>query len=187
MTTGLVLDPTSSPANDITSPGPDAGELAGKTVGFRVDILWRSWDWVAEVWATELRKLGAEVKFWRPQGRSGKEGDQALQELDAFTNTINVAIVGLGNCGSCTGWTIHDALAAAKKDLPTVAICTRHFEQLGEALSRRGGRSGLRRFILPYPLDVLPREEVEKIAREHFPLLLQHIGAKTPVEGRQAA
>jgi hypothetical protein len=187
MPTGLVLDPTSSPANDIASHGPDAGSLNGKTVGFRVDILWRSWDWVTEVWAEELRKRGATVKFWRPHGRSGAEGDQALRELDEFTDSIDVAIVGLGNCGSCTGWTIHDALAAARKDLPTVAICTRHFEQLGEALSRRGGRSGLRRFILPYPLDVLPRDEVEKIARQHFPLLLKEIGAKEPVEGRQAA
>jgi hypothetical protein len=110
-----------------------------------------------------------------------------LAELDAFTNTIDVAIVGLGNCGSCTGWTIHDALAAAKKGLPTVAICTRHFEQLGEALARRGGRSGLRRHILPYPLDVLPQAEVEKIAAEHFPQLLQTLGARVPVEGKQAA
>lgn len=187
MPTGLILDPTSSPANDISHPGPDAGPLAGKTVGFRVDILWRSWDWVAEVWAEELKKRGAKVRFWRPHGRSGEEGDQALRELDEFTNEIDVAIVGLGNCGSCTGWTIHDALAAAEKGLPTVAICTRHFEQLGEALARRGGRSGLRRFILPYPLDVLPQKEVEQIARDHFPPLLQAIGSREPVEGKQAA
>ncbi len=177
MATGLILDPTSSPADDIATHGPDAGPLAGKTVGFRVDILWRSWDWVAEVWADELRKLGAEVKFWRPHGRSGEEGDQALRELDEFTSSIDVAIVGLGNCGSCTGWTIHDALFAAKKDLPTVAILTRHFETLGEALSRRGGRSGLRRFVLPYPLDVLPRHEVETIAQTHFRPLLEAIGS----------
>jgi len=179
MTTGLILDPTSSASDDITGPGPDASVLAGRTVGFRVDILWRSWDWVAELWADELRKLGAGVKFWRPHGRSGDEGDQALRELDAFTDAIDIAIVGLGNCGSCTGWTIHDALFAAKKDLPTTAVLTRHFEQLGEALARRGGRSGLRRFILPYPLDVLPRTEVEAIARDHFPLLLKTIGAQS--------
>ena len=47
----MVLDPTARRDDDIVSPGPDAGVLAGKRIGFRVDQIWRAWDWVSELWA----------------------------------------------------------------------------------------------------------------------------------------
>ena len=40
----LVLDPTLAPAADTGDSGPDVQTLVGQRVGFRVDILWRSWD-----------------------------------------------------------------------------------------------------------------------------------------------
>lgn len=187
MAKGLILDPTAALADDIASPGPEVGALAGKTVGFRVDILWRSWDWVSEIWAEELRKEGATVKFWRSAGRTGAAGERAAKELAEFIRSIDVAIVGLANCGSCTSWTIHDALRAAETGIPTVAICTKHFEDLGAALSKRGGRSGLRRFILPYPLDILPREQVDGIARDHYRPFLRAFGVRTGLAVQPAA
>ena len=93
MTTGTILDPTATIKDDIADPGPAVQSLAGKTVGFRVDILWRSWDWVSEVWADALRKEGATVKFWRPAGRSGTEGDRALAEMKEFWGSVDIAVV----------------------------------------------------------------------------------------------
>ena len=187
MATGNILDPTSQIKNDVTEPGPNLLALAGKTVGIRVDILWRSWDWVSEYWAAEMTKAGATVKFWRPAGRSGEEGDRALAQMKEFWNAVDVAVVGLANCGSCTGWTIHDALAAATAGKPTVAIATRHFEQLAHALATRGGRSGLRVHVLPYPLDVLPKEQVDGIARDHYRPLLRTLGMPDRLADEQAA
>ena len=51
MAKGIVLDPTTARAADITSPGPDAGPLAGKVNGIRVDQMWRSFDWISELLA----------------------------------------------------------------------------------------------------------------------------------------
>ena len=51
MATGFVLDPTARRSDDITSPGPDAGLLAGKRIGFRLDRMWRAWEWISELWA----------------------------------------------------------------------------------------------------------------------------------------
>jgi hypothetical protein len=161
--------------------------LVGKTVGFRVDILWRSWDWVSEIWAAELGNAGATLKFWRPRGRSGEEGDRAIQEMKEFWQSVDIAVVGLANCGSCTGWTIHDALAAAHSGIPTVAVATAHFEQLAHALARRGGRSGLRVYALPYPLDVLSPEKVHAIARDHYRPFLRTIGMRDRVADQQPA
>ncbi len=178
MALGKVLDPTAVRSDDITSPGPDAGPLAGKTVGFRLDEIWRAWDWIAEIWAAEFRTAGAEVKFWRShQGRTGSEGEKVARELEQFLDSIDVAVVGLGNCGSCTGWTIRDALAAAAKGLPTTAVCTEVFDELGHQLAARGGRSGLRIHILPYPLNEKQRHEVEPVAHEYFQGMLKTMGA----------
>ena len=77
MAIGVVLDPTASLDNDITTPGPHAGLLSGKNVGFRLDEIWRAWDWIADIWAEEFRRAGATVKFWRSdQGRTGAEGER---------------------------------------------------------------------------------------------------------------
>ena len=155
MTTGNVLDPTAVRADDIASPGPDAGMLAGKTVGLRLDEIWRA-----------------------NQGRTGAEGDRMARELDEFLDAIDIAVVGLGNCGSCTGWTIRDALAAAEKGLPTTAVCTEVFEELGRNLARRGGRSGLRMHILPYPLNEKLKEDVDPIAYEHLAGMMRTMGVR---------
>ena len=187
MATGSVLDPTALNTQDITSPGPDAGPLAGKTVGFRLDEIWRAWDWMAELWGEEFRKAGAEVKMWRShQGRTGAAGERVAKDLDEFLESIDIAVVGLANCGSCTGWTVRDALAAAEKDLPTIAVCTEVFEELAHNLARRGGRSGLRLHVLPYPLNEKEHDEVAAVAREHFAGLLEDMGVNV-VQLKEAA
>jgi hypothetical protein len=173
---GFVLDPTLAPVADSGDPGPDVDTLKGKRVGFRRDILWRSWDWVSDEWGRLAEADGAEVRFWRAKGRTGDEGDAMLKELDEFVAGVDVAVVGLANCGSCTSWTIHDALRAASTGIPTAAVCTDHFKDLAGTLARRGGRSALRRHILPYPLDTLPEAEVRDIARAHYRSFLRTLG-----------
>jgi hypothetical protein len=188
MAHGFVLDPTTARADDITSPGPDAGPLAGKVIGIRVDQMWRAWDWISEIWADEFRKAGAaDVKFWRSCGRSGEEGERMDRELKAFLASIDIAVVGLANCGSCTGWTVHDALAAAATGLPTTAIATANFEEFSKTIAKRGGRSGLRVHVLPYPLNERFREEVDPVGREHFQKLIVTMGAEIDAQNRAAA
>ena len=50
------------------------------------------------------------MKFWRSCGRSGEEGERMAAGLKTFLSEIDIAVVGLANCGSCTGWTVHDSL-----------------------------------------------------------------------------
>ncbi len=173
-----VLDPTAELGADTADPGPDLTALTGARVGLRVDILWRSWDWITDEWAKLLEADGATVIIWRARGRTGDEGIQMLDELDDFSKRIDAAIVGLGNCGSCTSWTIHDALRIADRDVPTVAATTAHFTELGHTLARRGGRSALRIETLPYPLDTLPEEQVRDIARQQYRSVVRTLGVR---------
>lgn len=186
MATGFVLDPTAKRADDITSPGPDAGPLAGKRIGFRVDRMWRSWDWLSELWAEKFRTAGAEVSFWRSAGRSGDEGERCEREYKAFLDSIDIAIVGLANCGSCTGWTVRDAITAANHGLPTTAIATKNFEVFAHEIAGRGGRSGLRVHVLPYPLNENFKDDVLPVGEEYFPGLLKAMGASLVSKGKAA-
>jgi hypothetical protein len=164
--------------DDVAASGPDAGVLAGKRIGFRLDRMWRAWDWVSEVWAEKFRAAGASVSFWRSGGRSGDEGERMDRELKAFVASIDVAVVGLANCGSCTGWTIRDAITAANTGLPTTAIATANFEAFAHTLAARGGRSGLRVHVLPYPLNERLQEEVIAVGEAHYYPLLDTMGAR---------
>ena len=186
MTRLIVLDPTAARGEDIASPGPDAGQLAGKRIGFRVDRIWRCWDWISEDWAERLRAAGAQTSFWRSLDRSGAAGEQQAKDLEEWLATIDVAIVGLANCGSCTGWTIRDSLSAAATGIPTLAVATRNFEDFAHEIAARGGRSGLRVQVLPYPLNERERDEVMQVADSHFAQMLQALGA-TIDEKAQAA
>lgn len=185
MALATILDPTSSRDDDNASPGPDAGLLTGKRIGFRVDQIWRAWDWISADWAARLRAAGCEVSFWRSTDRSGAEGDRQARELDAWLKTLDVAIVGLANCGSCTGWTIRDSITAANSGLPTVAIATRNFEAFAHEIAARGGRSGLRLHVLPYPLNEREEKTVLAVAETHFAGMLEALGAR--IEDRIAA
>ena len=181
MSRGMVLDPTATRDDDNPSPGPEAGVLAGKRVGFRVDRMWRAWDWISELWADKFREAGAQVSFWRSAGRSGEEGVRCEREYKEFLDSIDVAVIGLANCGSCTGWTIRDAITAANTGLPTTAIATRNFEDFAHEIAARGGRSGLRVHVLPYPLNEKRKEDVLPVGEELFRQVLQTMGASLAV------
>lgn len=178
-TTVVVVDPSAELAAGEADPGPDAGLLRGKRVGFRVDVLWRSWDWVVDEWSKALAAEGATAALWRrAQGLAGDRGREHAGEFEQFVSSIDVAVVGLGNCGSCTSWTIKDAVSAATAGLPTVAVATEQFESLARTLASNYGRPGLRLLVLPYPLDVRPEHEVRAIARDAFPAVLATLGAR---------
>jgi len=173
-----VFDPTATRSDDVATPGPAAGSLAGKRIGFRVDRMWRAWDWVSELWADRFREAGAEVVFWRSGGRSGAEGERHERDYLAFLDTIDVAVVGLANCGSCTGWTVRDAITAANRGLPTTAVATANFDAFAHELAARGGRSGLRVHVLPYPLNEQSKADVQKIAETAYGAMLKTMGAE---------
>jgi len=157
---------------------PPVGALRGKRVGLRRDRFWLSWDWITEEWAELLKADGAETVIWRaPVGKGDKEMTEGGEEYAEFLEAIDVAISGLGNCGSCTMWAIHDAVGALDSELPTVAVTTEHFEGLARTLAAQRGHDNIRIKLMPYPLEGRPEDEVRQIARENYPGLVEALGA----------
>jgi hypothetical protein len=55
---------------------------------------------------------------------------------------------------------------------------TQEFEVLAHRMAANAGRAGLRVHVLPYPLESKPEGDVRKIAQEHWPRLLETLGAE---------
>ena len=173
MTRGLVLDPTSH-VDEVSNPqGQPFGDLAGKRIGLRRDIYWKSWDWVTDEWANALRERGAEVVFWRFSPPVGKQTEELTRQREEFLGQVDAAVFGLGNCGSCTMWTVRDGLRSLDRGTPTVLVATEHFEGLSRTIAGQGGRPVVRLLPLPFPLEGRAEDEVRAIAREHFAGLLE--------------
>jgi Fe-S cluster biogenesis protein NfuA len=175
----MVLDPTATVGSAAPTAPPDVGPLKGKTVCLRVDVLWTSWDVASEQWKSMFEAAGAKVRvFRRTQGLAGDDGDTADRDWDDVLAGADAAVVGLGNCGSCTSWTIKDAVRASHAGVPTAAVVTEHFAALGATLARSYGEPGLRLQVLPFPLQTRPDDEVRGIAVQAFPALLDLLGAR---------
>ena len=67
----------------------------------------------------------------------------------------------------------------AERGKTAVAVVTQEFESLSRTMAANAGRAALRVCVLPYPLETRPEGEVREVAREHFPRLLETLGAST--------
>ena len=62
-------------------------------------------------------------------------------------------------------------------DKPAVVVVTAEFITIGERIASLKGHADLRQLVLPYPLEGLPDEEVNQIALDAYPRLLERLGA----------
>jgi hypothetical protein len=88
-----------------------------------------------------------KIKFWR-KGFPAK-GAPFIEEMAAETD---VAISGVGHCGSSSPWSVIDAVNLEKAGIPTVALISRSFCPLGQIVARGVGHPGLPIVMLPHPI-----------------------------------
>jgi hypothetical protein len=187
LATVTVLDPTGElPPGTARYWGSAAGghhidSLEGKVIGFRRDVYWISWNWVAEEWAAMAESEGASARWWRHRPPVGEDVQALKAGLSAFVDEIDLGVFGMCNCGACTMWTVEEALGSIAAGNQTVVVATEHFADLARSLSIREGFDGLLIKTLPFPLEGLPESEVRQIAREHYPSLVAMLKDSVPV------
>jgi hypothetical protein len=106
-------------------------------------------DIVLDALATTLKSdYGVtDIKFWR-KGFPAK-GAPFIDEMAAESD---VAVSGVGHCGSSSPWSVIDAVNLEKAGVPTVALISRSFCPLGQIVGRGVGHQALPIVMLPHPI-----------------------------------
>jgi hypothetical protein len=143
-----VVLPTSAPDTAAMKPAQRPKSLKGLRIGL-LDNGKEFSDVVLESLAEVLRRdyEVTNIKFWR-KGFPAK-GAPFIDEMAAETD---VAISGVGHCGSSSPWSVIDAVNLEKAGVPTVALISRSFCPLGQIVARGEGHDSLPIVMLPHPI-----------------------------------
>jgi hypothetical protein len=173
-----VRRPTAKPGGEISAPSYRLERpVSGLTIGIRADRAWRSWQLVSGIWDEYLRRDGAATIAVETGAQMGRPGSDDRKQIEELANVTDCAIVGLGTCGSCTTFTIKDAVTVEEHAKPVVAIVCEEFVVHGRNVATHLGHRDLKILVLPYPLEALPAEELRAIADEYYPQVLELLGA----------
>jgi hypothetical protein len=154
--TQTVLLPTGAAAAAAMQPAERPQSLKGLRIGL-LDNGKEFSDVVLEALAEALRRDHGvtSIKFWR-KGFPAK-GAPFIAEMAAETD---VAISGVGHCGSSSPWSVIDAVNLEKAGVPTVALISRSFCPLGQIVARGEGHHGLPIVMLPHPIGEADQDRI---------------------------
>jgi hypothetical protein len=174
----VIRKPTAPPAPAVSAATFTVDRpLAGLKAGIRKDRAWRSWQFIAEIWAGYLRRDGAaDVLSVETLSQVGEVGAADRKHVADLADATDFAIVGLGTCGSCTSFTIADAVLVERHEKPVIAIVADEFATHGRRMAAHLGHHDLKVLVLPYPLEARPESELRQIADEYYPQALALLG-----------
>ena len=154
-----VLLPTGARSTAAIGPAERPKSLAGLRIGL-LDNGKEFSDVVLDALAETLRRdHGANrIKFWR-KGFPAK----AAPFIAVMAAETDVAVSGVGHCGSSSPWSVIDAVNLEKAGIPTVALISHSFCPLGQIVARGHGHDGLAIVMLPHPIG---EADESRIARK---------------------
>lgn len=170
--------PTARPPSDTGAPAFVLNRpIAGLKVGLRHEGSWRSWMLIVEEWQGFLRRDGATPVVVQTGERTAAEGERTRALVAEWAASVDCGISGLGTCGSCTSWSVHDAVSLEKQKRPAIVAVTEEFAQHAHNMANHLGHKDLKVLVLPYPLEARPEDELREIARDYYPKFLELLGA----------
>lgn len=143
-----ILLPVDTPEYQVTALVKRPKSLAGLKVGL-LDNGKEFSDVVLDALARELvEKYGVgEIVFWR-KGFPAK-GAPFIKEMAA---SCDVAVSGVGHCGSSSPWSVIDAVRLEQAGTPAVALISASFCPLSKVVARSNGLGTLPIIRLSHPI-----------------------------------
>jgi len=152
------------------------GPLPGLRVGLRTEGQWRSWLIIVREWQQALLAAGAQPDVVKTGERVGGQGEETRSLVEAWAGRVDCAIVGLGTCGSCTSWSVRDAISVEATGKPVLVVVTTEFEVHGRTIATHLGHEDIKFLVLPYPLETRPEAELVALGAHFFPDALAALG-----------
>jgi len=122
-------------------------------------------------------RTGAVVSLITKKGPLGLSANAAIPVAeDRFERILaeaDIVITGAADCGSCTAYSVRDAIELEKAGKPTVVTTTTHFQKVASTLSASFGAPQTRLFVLPHPFGGTGEETLRKWAHDGVDRLIQ--------------
>jgi hypothetical protein len=146
-----------------SEPGPETARLApslSSLAGARIAVLDNGKPNAAVVMTraaeTLAARVGATVSLVTKKGPGGQSANAAIPcAPDIFERVVNeadIVITGAADCGSCTAYSVHDAIELEKSGRPAVVVTTTKFDPIATTMAANFGLADTRILVLPHPL-----------------------------------
>jgi len=166
------------PDGVIGQPPLELAATPSSLAGMRIGVLDNGKPNAALVMTRLARSLAtrvdAEVSLVTKKGPQGRSANAAIPcAPDVFERVVaesDVVITGTADCGSCTAYSVHDAIELEKVGKPAIVVTTTQFAPIAETMAQHFGLPATRRLVLPHPIggtapDVLERWADEAVDR----------------------
>ena len=152
----LVYLPDSAPGPEPASLAPSPMTLAGLRIAVldngkaNADVV------MTRAAETLASRTGAVVSLVTKKGPRGESANAAVPcAPDIFELVLaqaDLVITGAADCGSCTAYSVHDAIELEQAGRPAVVVTTTRFEPIATTLSASLGLPAARLLVLPHPI-----------------------------------
>lgn len=158
-----LVDPRGALASAVehTQVVRDAGQQV-KTFGIVTHGSWRSWDLFRERLEHHLANGEGGLQSVRYQD----EHPHPAERYDEIARSVDVAVLGLGNCGSCTNKVATATAELAARGLPVIVAVTAGFHTLAVKTLEFRKQGHVPVFVLPAAYEVMTDDEIYGIADE---------------------
>jgi hypothetical protein len=100
--------------------------------------------------------------------------------LGALAGSADVVVTGVGDCGSCTSCSVHDAIEMERRGIPAVLISTTNFMAESRLQADLLGMTGLRIVEIEHPIASRSREHMEQLGHDIAAACLDLLVAPSP-------
>lgn len=173
------LDPAGLVTSEAVPPSPRLPTLGGLRLGLLDNGKTNAVKYLDMVAAILVERYGVgQVKMFHKAALSKPAKPETLRELADYSDFV---VTGIGDCGSCSTNSVHDAIELEKLGVPTVAVCTEAFRLGLDTLTKMRGMPDYRFAIVPHPLGVLFDDELQKRAELAAPQVAEIVtGSAVP-------
>jgi len=102
------------------------------------------------------KRVDATVSLVTKKGPQGRSANAAIPcAPDVFARVLgesDFVITGTADCGSCTAYSVYDAIELEKMGTPAIVVTTTQFATIAETMSEHFGLADTRRLVLPHPI-----------------------------------
>ena len=108
------------------------------------------------------------------------------EEADAMAARADIVICGLGDCGSCSSCSMHDAVLLEQRGTPATVLITEPFQTVVAANAAKLGAPGYHNLTVPHPVWGKDEDGMRELARTVLSRAFAQL-APSPVELSSAA